>query len=312
MISLILVDYNSIEQSVEFILQAQQNIVNGGVINAVIVDNSPMSQDAFLREKFGTPTKTDVDGRSALLFDTQNGKIAYWYANDNLGYAKGNNAGAKIADALFAPEYYIISNNDVEFLQPLDWGEVQGIFENNPAAAVIGPQLKYPDGHNEGPFLELSPFRLLLGMYWSCGPIQFALRESTDRESGPCYCTCGCFLIAHKARFWKVDGFDSHTFMYYEENILAERLRKEALTFYYWKEYLVYHNHITTRNTSTKQGDEWAKESAEYYLENYLSASPFMMWFFRLSYRVFKIRNAVLAPIKKLIHWDELKKKMGW
>lgn len=312
MFSLILVDYKSIEQSVEFVLQAQQNIVNGGVVNAVIVDNSPIPQDAFLQEKFGAPTETNMNGSSALLFDTENGKIAYWYANDNLGYAKGNNTGAKIADVLFDPEYYIISNNDVEFLQPLNGRDVQRIFEDNPDVAVIGPRLEYPDGHNEGPFLELSPFHFLLGMYWSCGPIQFALREPADRASGPCYCTCGCFFIAQRTRFCQVDGFDPNTFMYCEEQILAERLKKEALTFYYCGEFSIHHNHIVTRNTTSTQSDKWVKNSAEYYLEKYLSASRFMMCFFKISYRIFIIRRVVLAPIKKLIHWNDLKKKMGW
>jgi len=91
MVSMIIVDYKSMDKTIEYIKECVWNIE--GLDHFVIVDNASDIP-------FG-PRKTVVEGKEVYIVAS----------GENGGYAKGNNLGAKIAKSRSNDDYYNFSKN---------------------------------------------------------------------------------------------------------------------------------------------------------------------------------------------------------
>ena len=87
MVSMIIVDYKSMDKTIEYIKECVWNIE--GLNHFVIVDNG--SEVPF------KPRKITVEGKEVYV-------VSF---GENGGYAKGNNLGAKTAKEIWNDDYYI-------------------------------------------------------------------------------------------------------------------------------------------------------------------------------------------------------------
>ena len=155
MLSLIIVDYNSIKQTINYINNFLDKFIIEEDLNIVIVDNS-LDENGLEYIKTLQLEEINIDkslllGKDGAVFLYRNTKLAVIAAKENLGYAKGNNLGAKASDNLFNDKYYLFSNNDLNLQENVEFKELEEIFKKDESIAVVGPKIVNIEGIIQSP-----------------------------------------------------------------------------------------------------------------------------------------------------------------
>lgn len=307
MCSIIVVDYRSIEKTLEYVQHAKEQIENIEDLHIVIVDNAEDS-DALdiLQEKYDIKKKIYCEAIEdcVYIFDVSRGDIVYYSSGKNLGYAIGNNIGTQIADELYADSYYLISNNDLVLREKMDWSQFQRIFEENDDIAIIGPKIVGRDEKTQSPHRKLGAFSHLILYYWLKGwPFYWRADHDYDGQSKRCYRVMGCFMVVKAEAFRKVGRFDSNTFMFAEEMILSELLKRQGYSYYFYDEYTVLHDHGASvkKAMSVLRGYEKAFESICYYYVQYRNTPAIVIGLAKVNFSIYKSMLWLKEKIKEFI-----------
>ena len=251
MFTLIVIDYCSMKETIDYIKDASKNILFEGKLEVVLVDNSNVaSKDLILESGFSLYTSKNVDGYLVEIYENIEIKLVYVFANENLGYARGNNLGARISDVVFNNDYYLISNNDLKFTNKIMWYDIKEIFVRNPSIAIIGPKIIGLNGQPQSPHKKISVFKSLFMYFWVPNSY-FNKKGDLDytSESKICYRVMGCFMFVDAKSFAEVHGFDTNTFLYAEEMILSERLLSKYKHVYFYNDIEIIHGHPNKKNS---------------------------------------------------------------
>lgn len=306
MYSLIIVDYNSIDATIAYIQRCWKALGEKGASHVVIVENgSNKCVPEKLQHLYGPGTVRAVEGisQTVCFYRTPNQEILYCHSGENMGYARGNNLGVRIAQNIWNDPYYIVSNNDLVFEKPLDLEVAGQLFEKDPAIGIIGPRVTTPDGLTQSPQAWAPAFRRLIVDYWrrfiaaflpGQKKSEYLIRHCNDvvvdASSGPCAWVSGCFMLLRASAFQKAGMFDEHTFLYAEEMILSRRMEAVGSTAWYCRELEVIHNHAqTTKKTiSVMRGRELDFRAVWYYYKTYTKTSPALLTLAKGNFAVYK------------------------
>ncbi len=317
MYSLILVDYNSLPITVSYISRCRQALGETGASHIVIVENG--AKDGALEtlsDAFGPYEAHTYDGICQALYHFRQGNchIVYCHSGENMGYARGNNLGAQIAQKVWADPYYIISNNDLEFETVFDLGVAQKLFEENPRIGVIGPQVRTPEGKVQSPHKWIKAFRrlILFIWVWAIGGALSAERrrklfsycEDTvyDAPTGACAWVSGCFFVVRAEAFFDCGMFDPNTFLYAEELILSRRMERQGYEVWFCRELEIIHKHAqTTQNAfSAFRMLEIDFQSVSYYYKTYTDTSSLLLLLAKCNFKIYKYTYFVWNKVKVL------------
>ena len=147
----------------------------------------------------------------------------------NLGFGAANNIGARKA----AGKYLFFLNPDTILTDDAVSAFYKFLTESNPQIAACGGRMQKPDGeyavsfgHFPTLFQHFSDigFRVLFKGFYNkrlslSPPCNFTIPQQVDYISG-------ADIFIRSAVFEKLDGFDEHFFMYYEDTDLFYRLSK--------------------------------------------------------------------------------------
>ena len=318
MYSLILVDYNSLNATVNYIRSCRNCLGISGTGHIVIVENGSGEGDVdLLQQAFGTYEILNADGISQTLysFRWEECQIVYCHSGGNLGYAKGNNLGTEIAQKLWADPYYIISNNDLEFPATFDLDIAGKLFESNPKIGAIGPQIITPEGICQSPHRWISAYRRLIVFIWLCSIANFVspqrynqLKEKycndldIDAPTGPCGWVSGCFCILRSSAFHKAGMYDPHTFLYAEEPILSRRLEKAGFETWFCRELDLVHRHGQTTKSAMSRLKIFAMDfqSMHYYYRTYTDTSAIVLLLAKWNFALYKGMHTFWNFLKSL------------
>ena len=330
-IAVIIVEYNTPERTARYVQDLVRSCDEPSRegLSFVIVDNScrPDNEGIF-REALAryqaeeTAAAAAADDAAAADAVGAAGKtgggqhfppLTYVHAPSNLGFARGNNLGVKHANELYDPEYYLFSNTDIELPEKLELSRLQKVLEEHPEMAVAGPRVTGPDGVTQSPSPrpEIVGRHIISNLLWPVNLFIPAIHKLNryavdDPVTGPAYYVVGAFMLVRRSSFEAVGGFDEHTFLYMEEGILAERLRRLGLGEYYVDEVAIRHEEGgstgSTRTRDRKALDNLLKkrkrvfDSEMYYFRKYrktpdllLSAASFSFAFFCLKLRLYTL-----------------------
>lgn len=213
------------------------------------------------------------------------------WSSKNLGYAKGNNLGVEyLKRAGFNCDYYLFTNDDVEILSSNLLQSLISKSETDDYIAGIGPRVICRDGAEGSPQREyFSPWRIMGESFFSslkckrkrtidCKPNKIAPYE------GPAYWISGAFMLIKSNWFNKVNGFDSMTFLYYEEPILAEKFKFYGGYFYYYPKVMVLHYEggSTQEFIRNKQKIRIVEKSRIYYYKKYMNVTNITIFIYKL------------------------------
>lgn len=303
MYSLIVVDYNSIEATCRYI-ENYSACLEYGPVHAVIVDNGNRQDTlSVVRTQINAePVVCAFEDRTLWRFTTPKMDVIYCASGENLGYARGNNLGARIADIFFGDYYYIVSNNDLILPETLDLSVFTAWFDSHPETAVIGPGVVGVDGVAQSPRKHQGAFTKLIGWYWCMGPLKKYVDDIYyGAPQGKCDWIMGCFMVIRAKAFWQVGGFDENTFLFAEEMILSDRLKKAGFEVCYVPAFTLIHNHSATvkKTFAVQQGFQLSFDSNCYYYKQYRGASACLLTLAKWNFALYKNSYPLRQKLKR-------------
>lgn len=186
---------------------------------------------------------TDDSASRIKRWAKENGKpLEVLEIKENLGFARGNNVGIKYVIGNENPEYILILNNDTtverDFLKAMV-SEIKRL----PNAALCAPQVK--DYYRKKLWQKPIKHRLntLTYLLFATQLYRFTtkfIRYDLTRPS-QIYTAPGCCLLIGSEAFERIGLFDEHTFLGWEEFIIAERLMQNGYRSYYVPQSIIYH-----------------------------------------------------------------------
>jgi len=274
MIAVVVINYRDEQRTIDFVRNELSKI--SLPYRVIIVDNG------------STP-----DSAAALKSVLEPSGAVVLTSSENLGFACGNNLGAEYARDNFRPEQILFANNDIRFT---DTDVVDKMAEKLSAvkeAGVIGPKVVGLDGKLQSP----SPFIPFLDrhvwIYWTTPftsrawrNARFSLDYAEMATEGFHYIVSGCFFMVDARDFFECGEMDPNTFLYGEEMILSERMKKIGKQIYYLPSAAVVHEHgmTTTKYYNTLKIRQMKLESDSYYYRNYIGTPRWQIALARFTY----------------------------
>ena len=314
-ITIIIVDYKSMITSCKCIKNYINNINDIERVNFIIVDNS-CDDSNFYKAEREFELIEEIEGFKTSYIEIIKGRRYKWKSVDiytiqsdrNAGYAKGNNIGVDYTRNILHdnPQYYIFSNNDIEFLSKINIEDYIRPFSMDDNIAVVGPKVIQRDGVQTSPRKKLSVTKLLI-TYNINLILSGKLKKYVDdveytNESGYAYWVMGCFLIVDSKKFIEAGMFDNNTFLYSEEMILAERLAKYNYRMYYNADCEILHVHGQTisSNSAKNASIKWLYDTHRYYCLKYRNVSQFKLFIADTVFKLYNISFNIKRYIKNI------------
>ena len=191
--------------------------------------------------------------------DTPTGDVIVLHVQENLGYARGNNYGARYLLKHFPEtEQLLFSNDDVRFIKGAVLETLVERLCEHPDVGAIGPDVVDLQGNPQGPLYKHPTVWQTIGGN-ICEPLWGRQRSDRifkpmppKRQAGRVAICSGCFLMVSAADFVRVGMFDERTFLFWEEEILSKRLEAIGKRFYF--EDSVQIRHLVGASTAVQKG----------------------------------------------------------
>lgn len=161
--------------------------------------------------------------------------------NENAGFGKGCNIGAKVAKG----KYILFLNSDTEALDKGLLGMTK-FMEENPKVAILGGKLKNDDGSSQkscGKFYNL--FNLLIMLL---GMERLGFLRSSPNEIKKVDWVSGACMMMRGDIFEKLSGFDEKLFMYMEDMEICFRAQKMGYETYFYPNIKLKHKSLGSSN----------------------------------------------------------------
>ena len=289
-LAVIVVDYKTIDKTISYLKMLADMFTDVDLIHAIIIDNGEEDKSEQINDELQYIEDMKLEERIIKHFWFKNMDVFYCFANENLGYGKGNNLGFKIIESFYADSIFLISNNDIKLTEKLSMNLIENIFNSDNSIAAIGPNIVGLKGEKQNPYFKPSVFRCAVLMITFIHNL-FKVNIDIDYicKNDYCYRLMGSFIFLKSDYFKEVGGFDEKIFMYSEEPILSEKLLEKNLHCYYLDDYKVIHEHgATVKNSISKiQEKKLVFESLIYYLKEYRNVSDFRITLSRWHFNVY-------------------------
>lgn len=251
----------------------------------VIVDNgSGDGSGAKLSEKYGNDPKCKV-----ILLE------------ENLGYSKGNNVGYQLIREELNPDYIVVANNDIVFMQPDFEEKIDEIYKRT-GFHLLGPDIFIPWNKEHasplfGQTISIETLKADLEeyIYYEKNPEQFIkrlkareiknrlcsrskiirvvynkLRGKEDLDYTKEYKNVGlqgaCLIVSKKYVEQEEKMFDPEPFLYCEEVLMYFKCRKKNYEMVYSPELKVWHEESASFKNENKNLDERVRFMLKHYV----------------------------------------------
>ena len=278
MIGVIVINYRSEAKTIDFVKTELRRISSEHAV--VIVDNG--STDESL-------------GRLTEAFREESGNVKLVASRENLGFARGNNLGAETARRLFRADMLLFANNDIRIVEPDTVERMAAKLKSLDEAGAIGPKVIGPDGRLQSPEPFVSFWDRHIALYWRSlfRPKCSAPWEDWSQTAGEGfhYRISGSFFMVRTSDYFECGGMDPETFLYSEEMILSERLKRIGKRVYYFPEVSVVHEHgaTTKKHYDKVRIREFKYRSEKYYYRTYVGTPAWQFLVADLTYKLKKL-----------------------
>lgn len=227
-------------------------------LNEIIIVDNCSNNDSFERLK-----------------KIQNEKIKVIKTERNGGYAYGNNYGLKILEQ--NNDYAFIMNPDV-IVENNELKKIITMMEKNKEFAILGAiRTSKGEIYDQSQYWKIPSFWdeffsyiYLTRKYLYHKETKYLKQKNEILEVGV---VPGCLFLINLNVGKKIDYFDENTFLYYEENILAKKIKllgyKCGICLN--SKYIHDHDLSASKNNSNKKIKKYLYESKKYYFLNYLN-----------------------------------------
>lgn len=217
----------------------------------------------------------------------------------NLGFAAGNNHGIRYA-LEHGADYVLVLNNDT-IVPEVTISRLVEFAQQTSDAALIGPEIS---DASTGEFLDMPMLHRinLWSILFTKSPIQRMIRRNRlyarffYNGSSPhkVYAIHGSAMLFRRSTLFKIGLFDEQTFIYWEEFIIAEKLRQAGLHTYVLPSVRVWHKGNASISKIGASRFLENMKSEKYFFEKYLGL-PFTSRMVINVVRVFGYMGRTLA-----------------
>lgn len=260
----VVLNYNDASTTVNMI----RSICGYEVLDGIVIVDNASTDDSWERLK-----------------GLENKKIHVIRSKKNGGYGYGNNYGIRYAYKRMGADYVLVSNPDVE-VSPGCIESMKKTLGEEQDCAVVSAVVRGPGGERQfscwkvggffGDLLDTGLFTRRLFRRW----LQDRRWETTGEARLAVDAVPGSLFMANAELLMKCGLYDEHVFLYYEEKILAQRLKAHGYkTILLTKESYV-HRHSVSINKSVGSILEKQKlqhKSKLYYYKKYLKINGLSM-----------------------------------
>ena len=215
-LGIIILNYNDEQNTIRLCREYEKvNIVD----KIIVVDNKSSNND----------DKTFKD-----LVKLKSKKVDVIQTESNRGYAAGNNFGINYLEENYGSfEYIAISNPDI-YIESSSIDACVNYLDKNDNVAICAPrmlnrdnvahplsgwQLRTVDG-------DIHDSSLILTRFFGKPHIEMYDKDYMEQDEINVDCIAGSFFIIRNEIFKKIGYFDEKTFLYYEEDILGNKIKK--------------------------------------------------------------------------------------
>ena len=264
---IVILNYNDYENTIQMLNQIKDYTCLDKI---VIVDNC----------------STDQSVEKLKVYE--NKKIVLLEASENKGYASGNNLGLSYLEKNTSCEIAIISNPDIVVSESV-LKELIHDMKTHADISFLGPKV-LENGHISKGWKFPRIWTELLSNINFFGKYSQRFLKYNDayyqEKLTKVDVIHGCFFLARLSDFKKIHYFDSHTFLYYEENILAKKAASKHLSLFVDTSVSVTHalSKSVDKNIKKIRKYKILKNSQKYYLQNYMKCNVLAYGLIRLFY----------------------------
>ncbi len=279
---LLIINYNDAETTKVLI----DNVRDYEVLDGIVILDNKSSDDSYDE-----------------LRKLETSKIKVIQSEANKGYAYAINFGSNYIRRVFGDSHVIVSNSDIVIYQEDDIQHLIHTHEQT-NAGITAPIVREHEGLSKGwknPTPLQDAILNIVYIHRFLKPKFLYYKDSyyENKKHVPVEVILGCFFIIDTNTLEQVDGFDEHTFLYYEENIMAKKLEQISKQTYIDCEVEIFHNHSVSINKSVSRLRKYTtlKDSQYYFQTKYNHANAFERFLLKLtakcSYLIFSIAYRV-------------------
>lgn len=256
-VSVVILNWNGWQDTVECVRSVNES--NYPLLDTIVVDNGS-TDDSVQRIRAAYPGIT--------LIETK----------ENLGFSGGNNYGLRAALDRRANYVFVLNNDTIVFPECIS--KLIEFGKSHPEAALIGPRIC---DKATGEFLDLPMIKrvTLLTILLTKSPIKRLIDKTLlygrffyrDHSPGVVYAIHGSAMMFKASALKEIELFDEKTFIYWEEFIIAEKLRSKGLLTYVVPDARLWHT----------GGSSISKIGVRKFLENVKSEKYFFSTYLHLS-----------------------------
>lgn len=268
---IVIVNYNDYESTFKLV----ENIKKYKIIEKiVIVDNNSSEEE---KEKLRT-----IKGRKVKIIENI----------ENKGYSYAINVGARYLISLYGKCNIIVSNSDIEIKDEKNIKELlKTLFSKD--IAVASPVI-FENGRLNRGWKLTSPRQDILMMLPKVykffeNKFRYYKEDHYNDKTSVVDVVSGCFFLIKSTVLEDIGYLDEDVFLYYEENILATKLKELGLKSVINNEVVIIHNHSVTinKNINRKKKLKVLRNSQFYYEEKYNNASKFELFIMKMFSKFF-------------------------
>ena len=289
---IIILNYNTADDTVKYV----NKIKNYSVLDKIIVVDNLSSENNCMEK----------------LNKLKNDKIHVIRAEKNGGYSYGNNFGMKYLNDLKEEfDYIIISNPDIEVTEEAIKKCVE-FLEKNKKAAVCAPKMidsnqnpvRRSSWKIRKPLIDMiNSTRLTEILFWWTvrkGEYSF---EDYKKSELKVEAVSGAFFVIKFDVFEKCNFFDENTFLFYEEDILANKIKKLGYEEYSLNNirFTHYESQTIDKAYSYFKKIKMLQKSKMYYQKEYNNINIFQMAIFKILNLLRKIELIIEVPVRKVL-----------
>lgn len=306
-VAIIILQYGNAEATIDCITSVEQ--YNTYPVKYIVVDNASPRDECEVLQKYVHNISQDVlevSDNAELTATLPKFTIVKSVLND--GYARGNNKGLRLAYEDNEVDKILILNNDILFVEDIIPKLVRDIQTLNDCA-LISPLLykRNLDGFDVNcarycaKFFDLLLNNILVFRY---GNKVKRPHLAPDTGIMPVELISGSCMMACKNLFQSIGGFDPGTFLYYEENILSEKIKRVCLRNYLDTDLKCIHlGASTTEKSQSRKITRIGFESQYYFVKSYHRLTGIKLPILKLS----QWWVLSLLAFKDLFRWKRLK-----
>lgn len=246
------------------------------------------------------------DSYSILLSLKNNIEFHLIKSECNGGYSYGNNLGLRYLVEVENVDIAIIANPDI-IIEPTVIDHIKDFFLTQPNSGLVSPVMLDRNSNKTRMWLKSpSYFNSILDCSVIGRQLNKIIRKVEVDYSSPMQrvdILPGSFLAFRAQALKDISYLDENVFLYYEENIIGERLKDKGFATYLLTKYSYIHNHSVTikKNLSILNAFKCNLKSKMYFEKEYHRINYIQELFLKFCMKYAVIEMDLILKLKSLI-----------